>query len=675
MPSLTPPSHPRSYRADIDGLRAIAVVFVLAFHAFPQWFPGGFCGVDIFFVLSGYLISGILFREIETESFSYWAFYRRRIKRIFPALAVILLACLGMGWFVLFADEFARLGREVVHGAVFLSNFLLWQQADYFDKAAVTKPLLHLWSLGIEEQFYLVWPPILVWAWRRKLNRLHVICLVGIASFIANLVYLQLGSAGSYYSPLSRFWELMLGAWLSHRGATQSGLSSRALFSPLGLGLIGVSLFVIDESRAFPGWWALLPTVGTCLVIAGGTESWCNRKFLSLPVLVFIGLISYPLYLWHWPLLSFAHILQGGEPSVTVRWTALGVSGVLAWLTYRWVEQPIRHNPRERFWVRTLCYQLTACFVLGMVVLHSHGLRFRSVVQPVTAIFESGEDGRDLGHTVPDCGVEESARSLFGLCRKDRREEPVIALVGDSKAHSLFNGLVRASGPQTRLLAMAGHGSAGVPLPVISDAPLYLPYQNSINKVVSTISENPHIKVVILTMAARGLFDLDSAESLEGLSQSTHEEIAFQGVNEVINRLAKAGKKIVLTVDNPTLPDPAACVPRRTGVEFLDEVFQTTERAACSISYDRQRKLAAKYLQLLARLEENHPDDVLVYDPTSLLCDMEKRICSYQKDGRLMYSYADHVSDYAAGLIGKELIPIIRDFAKIQGSSPSADTR
>jgi len=209
--------HP-TYRADIDGLRALAVIAVIGFHAFPQAVPGGFIGVDLFFVISGFLISTILYENLIAHSFSFTDFYARRIRRIFPALMVVLASAYAIGWFVLLPDEYAQLGKHIAGGAGFIENFLLWHESGYFDNAAETKPLLHLWSLGIEEQFYIVWPILLWLAYRARLNLLSLTILIGGASFILNLWGTQVSPnpVATFYSPQTRFWELLMGAVLAY---------------------------------------------------------------------------------------------------------------------------------------------------------------------------------------------------------------------------------------------------------------------------------------------------------------------------------------------------------------------------------------------------------------------------------------------------------------------------
>ncbi len=218
MHDTTRLTHPR-YRADIDGLRAIAVLAVIGFHAFPDRFPGGFIGVDIFFVISGFLISTIIFESLERGRFSFSEFYGRRIRRIFPALVLVLAATYAFGWFHLLAMEYKQLGRHIAGGAGFLSNFVLWDEAGYFDTAAETKPLLHLWSLGIEEQFYVCWPLLLWLAWKMKWGFLRITLALGVISFALNIDAAYSNVVAAFYAPQTRFWELMAGALLAHRVA------------------------------------------------------------------------------------------------------------------------------------------------------------------------------------------------------------------------------------------------------------------------------------------------------------------------------------------------------------------------------------------------------------------------------------------------------------------------
>jgi peptidoglycan/LPS O-acetylase OafA/YrhL len=386
------------YRADIDGLRAIAVLAVIGFHAFPSLVKGGFVGVDVFFVISGFLISSVIFESLDKGTFSFGEFYARRIKRIFPALIVVMTASLIFGRFVLLADEYKQLGKHIAAGAGFVSNFFFWQEAGYFDSAADAKPMLHLWSLGVEEQFYIVWPLMVYVASARRFNLVWLGMTIVVISFVFNVGIVHGDVTHAFYSPASRFWELSIGsvlAYLTLRGTSVWGEAKRRIYAALGrvtyselqirpkvtlgdaqsgLGalLIGAAVLLISNDKEFPGWWALLPTIGTYLIVSAGPQAWLNRTVLSHRVVVWFGLISYPLYLWHWPLLSFARILGLGTPPREMRIAAVVASIVLAWLTYKLVERPIRFGKRgTRTKVIVLCGLMALVGCLGYYAFRS----------------------------------------------------------------------------------------------------------------------------------------------------------------------------------------------------------------------------------------------------------------------------------------------------------------
>jgi len=385
-------SHPR-YRPDIDGLRAIAILGVVAFHAFPDLLKGGFTGVDIFFVISGFLITTIIFDNLEKGTFSFSEFYARRIRRIFPALIFVLLVCFIFAWLVLLGDELNQLSKHIAASAAFISNFVLWNEAGYFDTSSETKPLLHLWSLAIEEQFYIVWPLLLWLTWKLKINFLIIITIVTFFSFILNIIGVNHDPVATFYSPQTRFWELLCGALLSwlylykkeallniknnidnffyrlmqaHRKEGASPFSN--ILSCTGLFLLIYGFWKINEELNFPGTWALLPVVGTMLIISAGVNAWLNRIFLSNKILVWFGLISYPLYLWHWPILSLGRIINHETPSIKFRLIAIIVSVFFSWITVKLIEKPFRFgNSKVTKKVIALCTMLFALGTSGFI--------------------------------------------------------------------------------------------------------------------------------------------------------------------------------------------------------------------------------------------------------------------------------------------------------------------
>lgn len=395
-----------TYCPEIDGLRAISVLAVVGFHAFPNYIKGGFIGVDIFFVISGYLISLIIFNDLNNNIFNFKEFYFRRIRRIFPALIIVLSSCYIFGWFFLTASEFKELGNHIFGGTIFASNFFLWNESGYFDTAANTKVLLHLWSLGIEEQFYIFWPLLLWLIWRTKFNFLLTIIFLIIISFTLNLKSIILDPVGTFYSPLTRIWELMLGGLLAWANINflnkyifnvnkincftdfdlkrDSKISAYSLlantFSFFGLMMLVVGFFFIDKSFSYPGYWALLPVFGSLMVLCGGSKSFLNQFFLSNKIIVWIGLISFPLYLWHWPILAFVTIMEAGSPNGYIRLAAIAISFLFAWLTYWLVEIPIRSSGNGKEKVIVLVFLTAIVGYLGHHTYNQDGLPSRQNV-------------------------------------------------------------------------------------------------------------------------------------------------------------------------------------------------------------------------------------------------------------------------------------------------------
>lgn len=383
--NTTPPSpehhlaHPK-YRADIDGLRAIAVLSVVGYHAFPDWLFGGFIGVDVFFVISGFLISSIILGNLERDSFNYMEFYVRRIKRILPALLLILVVSFGFGWYVLLPDEFHQLVKHVSAGAGFISNFILWDESGYFDNSADTKPLLHLWSLAVEEQFYIMWPLLLGFAWKRKWSFLTLTVGIAVASLVFNVYIVKSNPVAAFYSPLSRFWELMIGGVLAYLTLHKpQHLPQRPNWqSTIGLILIAIGLLLINTEREFPGYWATIPSIGAFLLISAGPRAWINRNLLGNRLMVWVGLISYPLYLWHWPLLAFSKIVLGHNLIIVEKLTIIAVSIGCAYFTYLLVEGPIRKKgtsskPAIILSINTVCILALSLVVFIVNLNPRHG--------------------------------------------------------------------------------------------------------------------------------------------------------------------------------------------------------------------------------------------------------------------------------------------------------------
>ena len=340
---------PLRYRADIDGLRAVAVLGVVIYHAFPQNLPGGFVGVDIFFVISGYLISGILYKGVRQGGFSpssfFLEFYARRIRRLFPALIAVLLLCLGYGYFILLGDEYRQMGKHVAAGTLFIQNMVFWKESGYWDVASTLKPLLHLWSLAVEEQFYIVFPPLLLLFWKKKWPMVPLLWAMLGASLVANLIMSYQSRETDFFLTTYRAWEFLGGsllAWWHYGKNHEEEAPFGNWLSVFGIILLAASMIVLKEGQPYPGWRAILPVAGSIMLIAAGSQAWINRHVFSHPAVVWIGLISYPLYLFHWPALSFVHIVKGERPADVCIVGALVIAFLLTVATYYLVERPVR---------------------------------------------------------------------------------------------------------------------------------------------------------------------------------------------------------------------------------------------------------------------------------------------------------------------------------------------
>ena len=386
-----------SYRPDIDGLRAVAILLVISYHTFPNEFSGGFIGVDVFFVISGFLIGRSILKEIDGRAFTFTNFYQRRIKRIFPALTLILSVCIIFGGLALSPEEYKQLGKHIFGGSIFASNIFLWRESGYFDNLAETKPLIHLWSLGIEEQFYFLWP-ILMW-WTAKLRKSHlIVCFLLIAfSFTINVAYVLDHPVAAFYLPFTRVWELASGSFLAQLELTiitnktlkfQNGNQSNDTRLPpyilketcsiIGITLIIISMFLITKNHHFPGWSASIPVLATCLIIGAGPKAWINRKMLSNPIMKWIGLISYPLYLWHWPILSFARIIEGQTITPWMRISLIALAIIVSWATYVFIEKPVREkNSKDPKNTKALVILVVIIGCVGAIIYSNDGLSKR----------------------------------------------------------------------------------------------------------------------------------------------------------------------------------------------------------------------------------------------------------------------------------------------------------
>lgn len=625
-----------AYRPDIDGLRAVAVLLVVGFHAFPQAVMGGFVGVDIFFVISGFLISSIIFAELHNGQFNMADFYRRRVRRIFPALIVVLLACMLFGWWALFADEYKSMATHVIAGAGFVSNLLLWRQSGYFDPAADTKPLLHLWSLGIEEQFYIVWPVVCLFLWRQRRHAVRWLGALLVASFLLNVALLAANPVEVFYWPVTRFWELLAGGLLALVVAARPGVANtqvpRNAMALAGLALVALAASLIDKARPFPGWWALLPVLGSCLLIGAGPGAWINRRILSNRVMVWFGLISFPLYLWHWPLLSFARIVQHGDPPLGMRLILVVASILLAWLTYRLVELPVRSAASARRLVWPLGGLLLSVVVVAAVIRFQDGVPSRDVGGVQAKVFDLTRDMDVTAYPVCDATARAQMPTLDVCVVSSDRGPPSMAVLGDSHAYRLFIGVAALDKGRNWLLLET---NAGPPLSGVemfnsdgtsltrstADAVRHLNRQDSVTTVVLAFFGTEYLSAPDGRLSSRLFAATDTAS------------LFAAGLDRTVTELEARGKRVIVLLDNPRLPfDPRDCLPRPLGLKAAKN---------CALPREDAVKEQGQLRRIVEQLAKAHPA-LRVYDSLDALCTRDS--CAVEDAQSLFYTDSHHLS-------------------------------
>lgn len=645
------------YRPDIDGLRALAVIAVLFFHLSFNGFAGGFVGVDIFFVISGFLITQLIIRDIEAGSFSLLHFFERRIRRLVPALLAMLAASLAAGALLFLPMDWAKMARNAASAGAFLSNISYWLQIDYFDGDAQARALLHTWSLGVEEQFYLTFPLVLLACARfGRIGLIRVTAGIAVLSFAASVWMTGVDQAGAFYLLPFRGWEFLLGS-LFALGGHQPARSRllRALAGIAGIALIGYSIFTFDDMTVFPGASALIPCIGTLLLLLAGADSPTGKLF-SIAPLTFLGRISYSVYLWHWPLIVFVNYQTIGRLSV---WDNLGlavVSILLGYLSWRFIEQPFRKaKPRETartVFVRSGLATVAVCGIASLIYI-AQGIPQRFPQQTVklasyaASMNPEGDKCRDVTlQLAPD-----------STCTIGSNADANTFLWGDSHAGALFGAL--------KIIADNGESTvygATPQCPPLLNAGTSLECLDGNRKRLDYAISHPEIETVIL--AARWSLYLDGrftsageAENNNGvptLSGSDGEPIPLfsraarlrfrDGLSTLVDTLLANGKHVVLVYPVPEtgfdIPSTLALI----SIRGEDPAKFTTAR---DVYLERQ----SHALRILNGIGD-HPMLTRVY-PDSILCP-GARCLTYAK-GTPLYFDSHHLSIPGARLLRPEL--------------------
>lgn len=682
------------YRRDIDGLRAIAVLAVVGYHAAPTLVPGGFAGVDAFFVISGYLITQQLLQVGAPRAADLRDFYGRRVRRIVPALLVVLVSVAAIGWIALSPGEYAALQQHIAASAFFSNNIVLWNEAGYFDDPSAAKPLLHLWSLGVEEQFYLVWPLLMFWATRRGVRRPVLIGALVVASLGVSVALLANGNQpAAFYMAYSRLWQLALGGWLAAMIGSSGQpfgayVAQRVFVDPTdedrrlvnnalavaGLALLLLSIVTLKsplhpswwsdgpharivaavglarrmlgsgaDATLFPGWAAVAPTLGACCVIAAGSQAWVNRRLLSLTPMVWIGLISYPLYLWHWPLLSFLNITERGHASRTLIAEAVVLSIVLASLTYLIVELPVRRMLTPLQWRRALLI-VAPLFLMGTTALAASSLH---LLLPPARVATGIDDH------VPRAWHEGECRDVLGFtggyCQQWLPTGPAVttALFGDSHASQYFPGLGRLLEARGENLVHVGQiecppGLDLERMQVTGDWTC-----TRVNRAAfESLSRLPQLRHVIV--AFRGVYAAGVADRYR-VSGTTIEgfDAITTSIDRTITALQGRGWRVTTVMPVPELGfDIRECTGRPWSLQPLPR------REPCGVPKPDAVVQHQRYREFLQQYAAAHHVELI--DPLNVLCD--DRFCSAIKDGQAIYSDDNHLglrgSVVAASLFG-----------------------
>jgi len=635
-----PPVH---YRPDLDGLRAFAVWATIWFHLFPSQLPGGFIGVDVFFVISGYLITGVILSDHERGTFSLRAFYARRIRRILPALCVVLAAVLAFGWIVLLANEYSSLGKDVVAAGIFASNIRLISETNYFNPISSRMPLLHLWSLGIEEQFYILWPLIIAVCWRSRARLIAATISLTLASLLYNLWCTPSDGILAFYSPFTRAWQLMVGSLVAllHRPlATYPTEDPPPLLSVSGVSfLLGCALLLtgcllIHPYEPFPGWRALIPTLGAACIVAVRSPSRLHTWLLSNRLMVGIGLISYPLYLWHWPLFSYATILSSGEPSRKITYIIVVATILLACATFYLIERPIRRN-RPSGWksIATIITIAALAFCGGVVSLFD-GFPNREAALPISPIqFQATFKGSCATLTKkPDydddwCNprIPDTKPSIFLL--GDSLSAPYSAMLLElTKAHP-FSFRHFARGQCTSLI---GYGPP--PCRELLDRVLEQDLLKDIETIIIALDWRAYVygKHYIIPNATD-----DSAEAFATALRTT------------LDYWGSLGKRVVLFYSPPQGMNIDACVPRRLSLRDPGSCRYTRHQAQ-----ERDLNYRAKLREIVGQRS-----NITYFDPFPYLCNETECMVTSGKEYMYLDSissqteapfYWNHMSDYGA---------------------------
>ncbi|GIT89295.1 acyltransferase family protein [Roseobacter sp. OBYS 0001] len=633
------------YRAEIDGLRAMAVVPVVLFHAGVPIFSGGFVGVDVFFVISGFLITFILIRELDAGTFSLINFYERRARRILPALFVVIAACLPFAFMLLVPQDLKDFGESVAAVALFSSNVLFWQESGYF--ASELKPLLHTWSLAVEEQYYILFPLFLMitWQWGKKIT-LALLIVVFALSLLAAQVLVTKDASFAFFMLPTRGWELLAGSFVAFALQRYPDLPGSAWLaqagSLLGLAMVLYAIFVFDAQTPFPSLYTMVPVLGSVLIILCARQGTVVHALLCQRAFVGIGLVSYSAYLWHQPLFAFTRYANAGHPPGVIMAGLVLVTFLLAYASWRWVETPFRiARGAPEYIDRTRIFGASGAMLAGLaalgITLHlKDGLpaRYSPLKQDLFASATSSPS-RGRCHNV---ALPQDACHYNG-------DTPTWAIIGDSHAVELAHGLAGALQPQKKSLAHFSASGCGPRFGMDTGDPCS---QWAARGMKHLLADDTIDTVVISYRIAAYL-----KGNHEGIYPSLPNDVdartrtkVWEAYVAMMQALVDHGKTVHLVLQAPEVPA---------------HINQMVRRAGPGAGAPNKLSLAgvprawweARMAYVLQRLDDI-PDAVHIHDPAATFCDTSH--CYLSHDGRALYFDDDHISITGAALIADQIV-------------------
>jgi peptidoglycan/LPS O-acetylase OafA/YrhL len=630
------------YRAEIDGLRAIAVLSVIFYHAFPSVVSGGFVGVDVFFVISGYLITNILLKELQAEKFSIVRFYERRARRIMPALFFMIIVCIPFGYYYLLPDDINSFYKSIVSVSTFTSNFLFASESGYFSPNVELKPFLHTWTLAVEEQYYIFFPLIMFAAWKvgKKFTLLLVVGLAVLSLILAQKLSVS-DPTNAFYLLHTRAWELLfgaIGAFISNKGiGVKKSLAN--IMSILGVLMIILSVLVFDKTMPYPSLYTLLPVAGSFLILVFCNNQLLVGKILSITKIRFFGLISYSAYLWHQPIFAFYRYKSISEPRPLIMILLIATTILIAYFSWRVIEKPFRE---KGVFTAKQIFTFTAVGSVAFITFGVSGVTYPSHMNR----FSSNETYANVNHRL---------RGNFGLSKKCEREfhnyvecrtsdKPEILVWGDSYAMQIVPAII-ASNPSVKLIQATV--SQCEPIIGFSRSSTIFGAQNCIlsnDRVIDMVKKIPSIKNVVISSPYPQLAASNYVTDRSGRSFIASPNDSYNMILATVNKLKELGKNVTIVA-----PTPEDKEGKDIGFCLLKTSSLNLRRSVCDFS---STDISDKQKEIYRRINIISQDTNVIWLKDAIC---SNGICQSSIGDTLIYRDKGHLSYEGSRIIGKKI--------------------